>query len=669
MRRVLAFDGPTTGADDAGHEQVARVDVDDPAGAALEVHGVATSYDVLVNGGVVLTGRSMFERHVVDVSGALRPGSNEVVVRVHPLTDLLGEQPRRPRARWRTMLTDEPRLRWVRTSVLGRAPGFAPRPPRVGPHLPVVLATGPRVTSLRLVPSLRGSTGVLDVEVEANVPELVVEVSPGPTPGSAPGSASGSAPVSAPVVDGRARLELPDVRRWWPHTHGEPHTYAVRVLHGGRPLSLPGDRAAAERRVGFRTLANAAPSALALVVNDVPVFVRGAVWTPGDLAALDEAVALGLNLVRVSGISAYESDAFHARCDELGLLVWQDLMFTTFDYPLADEGFAATVRAEAADQCGRLVGHPSTAVVCGSAEHEQQAALFGVRPDTGAAAELAALTRPVVAASGLDAVWVDSSPSGGDLPVRVDTGVAQYFGVGAYRRDLPDARHSGVRFAAECLAFASLPDPLPPGGEDVGVPRDSGADWDFADVREHYARRRYGPDATLEQRQRVTGEVMADVLGEWRRPASPCAGGIVLWLRDLEPGAGWGLLDHTGRPKPAALALAPVLQPTAVWLVDEGLNGVDVHVANDRPEAVVATLAVELLRADGSAADSASEAVVVPPHGHLRRTVDTMLGRWADSAYAYRFGSPQHAAVRATLTGADGTVREATWRVTTPARA
>ena len=73
------------------------------------------------------------------------------------------------------------------------------------------------------------------------------------------------------------------------------------------------------------------------------MFCRGAVWTPGDLAALDEAVGLGLNMVRVPGIAAYESDAFHARCDELGLLVWQDLMFATFDYPLADEEFVETV--------------------------------------------------------------------------------------------------------------------------------------------------------------------------------------------------------------------------------------------------------------------------------------------------------------------------------------
>jgi beta-mannosidase len=219
-----------------------------------------------------------------------------------------------------------------------------------------------------------------------------------------------------------------------------------------------------------------------------------------------------------------------------------------------------------------------------------------------------------------------------------------------------------VRFAAECLAFSNLTDPVVEGG----VPRDQGADWDFADVREHYLRQRYGADATEAEAQRVTGEVMADVFGEWRRPQSPCGGGIVLWLRDLVPGAGWGLLDHTGKPKPAALALAPVLQPTAVWLVDEGLNGVHVHVAHDRGTPEHVSLTVALLRPDGSALESADHTCDLDPHGHRSWSVESLLGHFVDSAYAYHFGPPQHAAVRATLTGGFGE-RSASWRVPGPA--
>jgi beta-mannosidase len=606
VRQALEFERltpePGPDADSVTHDFVARCSADAPG--VLEIDGIATVWDLLVDGEAVASGRSMFERKTVTVDA----GDHEVRIVVHPLTELLDTLPAKPRQRWRTQLVDDARLRWVRTQLLGRAPGFSPGPPVVGPYRPVTVVTGERPRPV-LRTWLEGTTGVVE-------------------------------------VDGRERLEFPDVELWWPHTHGTPRLHDVVV--DGEVVG----------RVGFRTVENRSADSLDLWVNGVRVFCRGAVWTPGDLAVLDTATLLGLNLVRVPGIAAYESDAFHARCDELGLLVWQDLMFATFDYPLADEAFAAGIADEVRDQSRRLLGHPSTVVVCGSAEHEQQAAMFGVSPGTGYAGELAALLRPLVEESGLDAVWVDSSPSGGDPVTRVDTGIAQYFGVGAYLRDLPDVRHSRVRFAAECLAFSNLTDSLVPGG----VPKDSGADWDFADVRAHYLWQRYGPDATQADAQRVTGEVKADVFGEWRRPDSGCGGGIVLWLRDAVAGAGWGLLDQRGRPKPAARALAPVLQPVAVWIVDEGLNGLDVHVANDGPEPVAGTLEVALRREDDTSGESASVELSVPAHGHRTAGVEALLGRFADASYAYRFGPPPHSGVQAVLT-VDGTTREAVWRV------
>src|SRR5438552_4634674 len=143
-------------------------------------------------------------------------------------------------------------------------------------------------------------------------------------------------------------------------------------------------------------------------------------------------------------------------------------------------------------------------------------------------------------------------------------------------RPLQDARRAEVRFAAECLALSNVPGeeaieemlPSAPGEIVVhhprwkaGVPRDAGAGWDFEDVRDHYLHLLFGADPVelrrsdheryLELSRHTSGEVMAEVLGEWRRDASPCGGGIVLWLRDLAPGAGWGLIDVRGRPKAA----------------------------------------------------------------------------------------------------------------------
>ena len=116
-----------------------------------------------------------------------------------------------------------------------------------------------------------------------------------------------------------------------------------------------------------------------------------------------------------------------------------------------------------------------------------------------------------------------------------------------------------VRFAAECLAFSNVPDEaaieeMPPEAPRAarrspsragrpGVPRDVGSGWDFEDVRDHYLGLLFGvdpaelaagrPRALSELSRAVTGEVMAEVFGEWRRAASPCGGGLVLWLRDL----------------------------------------------------------------------------------------------------------------------------------------
>ena len=93
---------------------------------------------------------------------------------------------------------------------------------------------------------------------------------------------------------------------------------------------------------------------------------------------------------------------------------------------------------------------------------------------------------------------------------------------------------------------------------------------------------------------------MADAFGEWRRSRSTCAGALVWWLNDSVPGAGWGAVDVHGRPKAAYWYLRRALAPVAVWMTDEGTNGVAVHVANDTRLAVEATSRVALSAATAS---------------------------------------------------------------------
>jgi beta-mannosidase len=664
----------------------------------LRLDGIATFHEIFLNGERIGAGESMFAATSIDIGAALRDGPNELAIRCLALQGRLGAR-RKPRARWRTKLADN-RLRFVRTMLLGRCPGFAPGPAAVGPWRPVWVERrrGLTVAGIELRPRCEGADGVLSVRLRAAMldgasaesTELVL---------SGPGEATASLALRE-VEDGfeaTGEVRVPAVRRWWPHTHGEPTLYTAAL----RISTASGAIAVDLGRVGFRELTAGADSdhdvlvdGLDLHLNGVPVFARGVVWTPDDFVgmspdrarlrtALERVRDAGMNMVRIPGTAAYEPVVFHELCDELGILVWQDFMFANFDYPVTDEDFRASVESEAAEQLATIAGRPSLAVVCGNSEIEQQVTMLGLDPAIGRGELFGELLPAAVARSGADAVYVPSAPSGGERPFRPDRGVANYYGVGGYRRPLADARLTGVRFAAECLAFANVPDEagveavLPETPADVvvhhprwkaGTPRDVGTGWDFDDVRDHYLRelfgidpgelRRYDHERYLELSRAVSAEAMSAVFGEWRRDGSPCHGGLVLWLRDLMPGAGWGLVDHSGAPKAALRGLRSVLAPTAVWLTDEGLAGVGVHVANDRPESLAATLRVGLYADGERQVGEAREELLLDAHTAIGQDLEKMLGGFVDASWAYRFGPPAQDVIVASLERGEGAAPE-----------
>ena len=82
---------------------------------------------------------------------------------------------RRPRARWRTRVVADGNLRWYRTMMFGRSPGFAPGPAAVGPWRPVRLTrhSAPWLEQLALRPRLEGADGMLSVSGRLRAPDGV----------------------------------------------------------------------------------------------------------------------------------------------------------------------------------------------------------------------------------------------------------------------------------------------------------------------------------------------------------------------------------------------------------------------------------------------------------------------------------------------------------------
>jgi beta-mannosidase len=120
------------------------------------------------------------------------------------------------------------------------------------------------------------------------------------------------------------------------------------------------------------------------------------------------------------------------------------------------------------------------------------------------------------------------------------------------------------------------------------------------------------------------------------------------------PGAGWGVVDHSGAPKCAYHHLRRALAPTAVWLTDEGLGGVGIHVANDDPEPLAASLRVALYRDFEQRVGEARENLAVDAHGALSLDLESLLGHFVDASWAYRFGPPAQDLIVASLEREDG---------------
>jgi len=439
-------------------------------------------------------------------------------------------------------------------------------------------------------------------------------------------------------------LAIPEPQLWWPNGLGDQPLYEVTV-----ELSASGETCDQRTyQVGLRTLElrqaeDEWGKSFTFVVNGVPVFAKGSNWIPADsfpTRISDEQLehliwstaATHQNMLRVWGGGFYEEERFYDLCDEYGILVWQDCVFSCSVYPLNEPAFLENVHAEIVDNVRRLRHRASLALWCGNNEMEWGWVSWGW--DTPHNAELKAaydrffhrLLPEWCAAHDPDTTYWPSSPSSGDPfqdPNGQLTGDAHYWEVWHGRKPFTAYRDQYPRFMSE-FGFQSLP-PL----ETIASYADE-EDWNVTSyIMEHHQRSWSGNGLMMAQMTdtfRMPTDFASTVylsmvlqaegirygVEHWRRNRKRVSGTLYWQTNDCWPVASWSSLDYYGRWKALHYAARRFYAPLLLSIEDEG-TWMSVHVTNDERKAWQGKARWALETLEGEIVVERLEEVYAPP--------------------------------------------------------
>jgi beta-mannosidase len=373
-------------------------------------------------------------------------------------------------------------------------------------------------------------------------------------------------------VHGLFHIENPKL--WWPAGQGDQHLYDLEVRCSDQVQM---------RKIGLRKLElitdpDESGSRFAIKVNDREVFCKGANWIPADALPsnatpevtrklLQAAKDANMNMIRVWGGGYYEKDFFYDICDELGLLVWQDFMFSCSLYPSTPE-FLGDVRQEAEHQVKRLQHHACLALWCGDnellgaltwfEESRKNRDRYLVNYD-----RLNRTLEETVKQTDASAIWWPSSPSPGILDFgdtwHDDTkGDMHFWSVWHEGRDFEHYYDVKPRFCSE-FGFQSFPSlrlikEFSESEEDLNISsavmehhqRNKGGNARIAETmfRNFRFPMDFGNFVYLSQVQH--GLAMKMAVEYWRSLKPHCMGTLYWQLNDTWPVASWSGLDHGG---------------------------------------------------------------------------------------------------------------------------
>jgi beta-mannosidase len=350
----------------------------------LVFEGLDTVCGIYLNGKLIGETDNMLIPHEINPAG-LRAGENEIVVHILPAV-LAARSGKASAGNWALKYNYESLRMRKAAHMFGW--DIMPRLVSAGIFRPAYIEYVPAQHIKQSYVTTKYA-GIKDNRAEL---ELFFEVEIGNNPvkdykikidGSC-GASQFSAEAGLWFTSGKIKFNVHGVKFWWPKGYGEPNLYDVTVT------LLKNDCVIDMRRfkTGIRTVKLHRTSTTDMFmngkfhfeINGKAVFILGTNWVPADayhsrdverippmMELLDD---IGCNAVRCWGGNVYEAPLFYDRCDELGIMVWQDFSMACAVYP-TDAEFCETIRREAETIVRLLRHHPSIILWAGDNECDQ----------------------------------------------------------------------------------------------------------------------------------------------------------------------------------------------------------------------------------------------------------------------------------------------------------